>query len=253
MIEFHLQVSKLKEKYIHYFFLFLISISFLGCSSTKLSNAWDKTAHASYVAATDPLTWGSAVAAGTLYATYDDDITQHFMKNNLIDSEIDEPLRTLNSVMLYSSAVLVENDTTKEMAKRLATDFVGSAVARNTTNILNTIIKKDSPSKDRDSAIGSHHALDPFAGSALTRRNIDDMSIPLWSKYSLNTISYLSATGSAFTRVQEGGHSFADQLVSASIGNFIGLFFYEAFLGKDEFVEVSVYKNSFSLKTTWQF
>ncbi|MFT7003547.1 MAG: membrane-associated phospholipid phosphatase [Sulfurimonas sp.] len=82
------------------------------------------------------------------------------------------------------------------------------------------------------------------------------MSIPAWGKYSINTISYLSASGSALSRVQEGGHSFSDQLVNASIGNFIGVFFSEAFLSKNEtekIVEVTAYKGSFNLKTSWSF
>ncbi len=236
-----------------YLFLFILILAFSGCSTTKITHAWEKTKDATYVAATDPLTWGSAVAAGALYATYDDDITQHLIKKNLIDSEIDEPLRTLNSALLYSSALLVEDDTTMQKAKRLTTAFVGAGVARETTNTLNKSIKKSNPLKTENNAIGSHHSLDPFAQSALTRRNVDDMSIPLWSKYGLNSLSYLSAAGSAFTRVQEGGHSFADQLVSASIGNFIGLFFYEAFLAKSQELEVSIYKDSVSICTTWHF
>jgi len=236
-----------------YLFLFILILIFSGCSSTKITHAWERTKDAAYVAATDPLTWGSAVAAGALYATYDDDITQHLIKNNLIDSEVDEPLRRLNSVLLYSTALLVEDDTTMQKAKRLTTGFAGAAVARGTTNILNSSIKKDNPLKTEDNAIGSHHSLDPFAQSALTRRNVNDMSIPLWGKYSLNSLSYLSAAGSALTRVQEGGHSFADQLVSASIGNFIGLFFYEAFLAKNQELEVSIYKDSVSIYASWHF
>ncbi len=175
------------------------------------------------------------------------------MEKNVIDSKDDEILRSINSALLYSTALLVEDDDYKKRTQRFVTDLAGSATARITTSTLNTIIDKKTPSGNDDYAIGSHHALDTFTNSALTRRNVNDMSIPKWGKYSLNTISYLTASGSAFTRVQEGGHSFADQLVSASIGNFIGLFFYEAFLGQDEKVNVSLYKDSFSIKTTWQF
>ena len=232
-----------------YFILLLLT----GCSSAKLESAWERTKKASYVAVSDPLTWGSAAAAGALYATYDDDITQHFMKKNLIDSEIDEPLRIINGVTLYASALLVDNDTALERANRLATDFAGSAVAQWTTSALTHNIEKETPSGTDEYAIGSHHALDPFANSALTRRNVNDMSISNWGKYSFNALSYLSASGSAFSRVQEGGHSFADQLVSVSIGNFIGLFFYEAFLSQEEKLNISINKDYIFVKTSWSF
>jgi len=140
--------------------------------------------------------------------------------------------------------------------QRLATDWAGSTSARYTTSTLNRVIQKETPSGNDDYAIGSHHALDPFANSALTRRNVEDMSIPTWGKYTINSISYLSAAGSAFTRVQEGGHSVADQLVSVSIGNFVGLFFYEVFLGytKDiQNVQVNAGQDKFYISTSWQF
>lgn len=178
------------------------------------------------------------------------------MEHNIIDSEIDEPLRYINGITMYTTALFVENDTNKEMMQRLATDWAGSITARWTTTSLNKVIKKETPSGNDDYAIGSHHALDPFANSALTRGNVRDMSIPTWGKYTINTISYVSAAGSAFTRVQEGGHSVGDQLVSVSIGNFIGLFFYEVFIGYDKNiknVQVTANEDNFYITTNWKF
>ncbi|MGB3751741.1 MAG: hypothetical protein WA945_09260 [Arcobacteraceae bacterium] len=196
------------------------------------------------------------MGAVALYATYDDDITEHYMENNLFDSNIDERLRKINNLTMYVTALAVSDDTNIKKGQRLATNLAGSAVARGTTTALNKIIKKDIPSGDDDYAIGSHHALDPFARSALTRRNVSDMSAPLWLKYSINSLSYVSASGSAFTRVQEGGHSFADQLVSVSIGNFIGLFFYELFLvdaSNLQSIHTSFIDEKAVLSTTWSF
>ncbi len=237
-------------------FLFPIIFIFTGCSYHKLNAALNRTKEASYTAITDPLTWGSAIGATALYMTYDDDITQHYMDHNIFDSDIDETLRTINGVTMYSSAFFVKDDTTIDMTKRVLVDFTGSATARFTTTTLNTLIKKKTPSGGDDYAIGSHHALDPFANSALTRRNVRDMSIPTWGKYTINTISYLSATGSAFARVQEGGHSVADQLVSVSIGNFIGLFFYEVFIPDNKelkSIKANIDKNHFSITANWNF
>lgn len=234
----------------------LIPFLFYGCTSKQVSTAYQNTKDASWVAITDEVTWGSALGAAALYATYDDDITQHYMKDNIFDSKIDENLRTINNLTMYASALAVEKDTNEQKVKRVAVDLIGSSTARGTTTMLNKIIKKETPAGDEDYAIGSHHSLDPFAKSALTRRNVSDMSSPLWFKYSINTVSYLSASGSAFSRVQEGGHSVADQLVSASIGNFIGLFFYELFLKETnnlQSIQTSFDEDKIMLTTRWTF
>ena len=234
----------------------LVVFLFTACSSAKLSHAIQRTKYASNKAITDPMTWGSALAAASLYATYDDDITKHYMEHNIFDSNIDEPLRNINGITMYASALFIKNDTPKEMRQRIFTDWAGSATARYTTTTLNRIIKKKTPSGNDDYAIGSHHALDPFANSALTRKNVADMSIPTWGKYTINTISYVSSVGSAFTRVQEGGHSVADQLVSASIGNFIGVFFYEVFIGYNTDIKqlsVTANQDKFYITSRWSF
>jgi len=175
------------------------------------------------------------------------------MKNHPLDEEIDAPLQTINSATLYATALFVESDTMQKKGERLATDFAGSTTAKWTADALAQNIQKETPSGEDQYAIGSRHALDPFANAALARRNINDMSIPNWGKYSLNTISYLSASGSAFTRIQDGGHSFADQLVSVSVGNFIGLFFYEAFLSEEQKFNVSLKNDALFIQTNWAF
>jgi len=103
-----------------------------------------RTATASYKAAVDPLTWGSALGSGLLYATYDDDITKHFMDNNLIKSDhnADETLRTINGATLYFSALFVDKDSQDKRIARVTTNFMGSATSRIATNSLNASIKK---------------------------------------------------------------------------------------------------------------
>ena len=105
--------------------------------------------------------------------------------------------------------------------------------ARFTDTALNQTISKESPDGTHDDAIGSNHALEPFASSAMNRRNVEQMNIPTWGKYTLNTLSYTTASASALSRVQDGGHSFADQLVSVSIGNFLGIFVHDVFMLED--------------------
>jgi len=107
-------------------------------------------------------------------------------------------------------------------------------VMRQTVDALNRNIRKQTPSGGKYDAVGSHHALSPFAGAAMTRRNVRQMDVRPWTGYAIVGVNYLFAASSALGRVQGGGHSFADQLVSVTLGNFIGLFFYDAFMDETD-------------------
>jgi len=181
------------------------------------------------------------------------------MRHHIIDNknEFGEKLRFFNGFLTYATATFIDDNHTKQKIKRLSTEWVGLEIAQQTTVILNTAIHKRAPDKNSDDeydAIGSNHALVPFASSAMTRRNTQQLNIPIWGKYTINSMSYLSASGSAIIRVQEGGHSFADQLVSASIGNFIGLFIHDLFL-LDDSVEIHPFisKKSTNINLAYQF
>lgn len=209
----------------------MIAVFFLaGCSTAQLNTAWERTKTASYNAATDPVTWAPALGAAVLYPTgYDDDITDHFREHHLIDGDEDDAYRDINRFETLLTAMLVD-DEYDQKAKRLLVEFSGIEAAKQTSTFLEGHISKESPDGSHDGAIGSHHALDAFAASAMNRRNVEAMQIPVLGKYALNSISYTTAAASALSRVQDGGHSFADQLVSVSVGNFVGLFIHDLFL-----------------------
>lgn len=237
-----------------YILLSVICLSFLGCSTAQLQTAWSNTKYASYAAATDPVTWAPLATGVTLYATgADDHMTDYIMKNNRLTSENDEIYREINGIETYATALQIKDkeDTTK--LKRVIAETVGFNSAKITTNILSSAVDKENPSHTGDNAIGSHHALDPFAGSAMNRRNVAQLDIPTWGKYTLNGISYFTAASSALIRVQDGGHSLGDQLVSASIGNFIGLFFHDLLMREDTRLNVSLYSDSAYLYAGWSF
>lgn len=200
----------------------------------QLDTAWDRTKVAAYNGATDYVTWGSALSAAALYATdYDTDITDHFREHAWVKEEDDDLYRNLNQYETLLTAVLVEDSNYTIKAKRVAVELAGMGAARLTVTGLNNAIHKESPADSNNEAIGSNHALEPFASSAMNRRNVEQMDIPMWGQYALNTLSYTTASASALSRVQDGGHSFSDQLVSVSIGNFLGIFVHDVFMLED--------------------
>jgi len=209
----------------------LIALILTGCTTTQLNSGWERTKQASYNAATDYVTWVPVAASAALYATdYDTDITDYFRDHHWFGEEDDEFYRGLNNYETLSTAFLVNDPDYAQTWKRVLVEFTGLETTKQASTFLEKNIRKKSPDGTHNGSIGSHHALDHFASSAMNRRNVEQLNIPEWGKYTLNTISYTSASASALCRVQDGGHSFADQLLSASIGNFMGLFIHDLFM-----------------------
>jgi hypothetical protein len=207
-----------------------------------MKTAWKRTGTAAYNAGTDVMTWGPALAATALYGTDGDTrITAFYMDHDWANPDLIELFRDLNGLTTYVTAVLIPDDRWETKAKRLAVEWSAFAVARQTVDFLNYNFPKETPDGRDDYAIGSHHALSPFAGAAMTRRNVAQMEIAPWKGYTIVGMNYFFASASAISRVQGGGHSFADQLVSVTLGNFIGLFFHDAFMLEPEVsVEVAL-------------
>jgi len=237
------------------FILFILTIFMItGCSTSSINHAWSNTKRASYNATTDYVTWGALLSASLIYAgDCDDDITNYFMDNEILKKEDDEIYRDINGYETFLTALFIEDDSYTTKGKRVLVEAIAFKAGIEASSMLN-MIDKTSPGGSYDSSVGSLHAVSPFCGSAMTRRNVDQLSIPTWGKYTLNTISYSTATASALTRVQDGGHSFADQLVSVSVGNFIGLFFHDAFMLDDNtIISTSLNDDSTNIQLSFSY
>jgi hypothetical protein len=232
-------------KLIVYISMFLIFLVLSGCSTTHLDGAWSQAKTSSYNAVTDPMTWAPAVAATTLYLTKtDDEITEYFMDQDYIREDSRETYTHISEAITLSTALLVPDDKWETKAKRFSVEAGTYAISRQSTEALKANFTKESPNGKSNDAIGSHHAISPFAGAAMTRRNVAQLYIPNWAKNSIIGTNYFFASSYALMRVQEGGHSFADQLVSVSVGNFIGLFVHDLFMMEDKSVSMVVSQNS---------
>lgn len=213
-----------------YILLTVVSLLIAGCGGTQFKTVWSTAGEAAYNGVTDPLTPGLAFTSALLYASgYDADITHYLMEHPLVKTEDDELYRDINRYEALTTALVINDDNYTTKAKRFFLQYAILEVAKKRATLLENNITKASPDGSHYGSIGSHHSLDHFTASAINRRNVDRLEIPKWGKYSLNTLSYAAATASALTRVQDGGHYFADQVLTASIGNFTGIFFHDLF------------------------
>jgi hypothetical protein len=215
--------------------LLFLTLLLGGCSAKQRTVAWQRTKTAAVNAATDGVTWTTLGGAVFLYATpYDTKLTDYFRAHPWTSDEDNGNLaRAFNGYLTIGTAVLVPEARWEARAERVLVEAVTLRISRLASYGLESGVRKKTPDGRNEYAIGSNHALPPFTGSALTRRNVANMELPPWAGYSLVGISYLSAATSALVRVEDGGHSVGDQLISASIGNAIGLFFHDLFLLDD--------------------
>ncbi len=215
-------------------FIIFISVLLLltGCGSRALQSAYSATKKASYNTIVDYGTLIPAVGATLLYATNSDArLTKYFMENEFIEIDYDDLYRTINGYETYLTGLFIEDDTYLVKVERAVVEFTAFKVGVFIGDTLNHNIDKTSPN-GANYAIGSQHAIGPFSGAAMTRRNVQQLHISPLSRYALNTLSYSMAIASAITRVEDGGHTAADQLVSATVGNMVGIFFNDLFLLK---------------------
>ena len=244
------------QKMMTVFLLLPVLLLLNGCSAKQSTMVLQRTERAALNAVTDPVTWAPAAGAAFLYATpYDTKITDYFMEHAWTGGDENGDLaRQFNGALTIATAALVPEKKWERRVERIVVEALTLRISRLTSYALESGIHKETPDGRNDYAIGSNHALPPFAGSAMTRRNVDGLPVSKWGGYGLVGASYLSATVSALSRVEEGGHSFADQLVSASVGNFVGIFFHDLFLLKENVtVEASVLPRGSYIGVTFRY
>jgi hypothetical protein len=189
------------------------------------------------------MTYSPFLTGTTLYITnYDDDITEHFIKKNYFQyvKDNDDLLRSINKYIMYGSGLL-----TKEKTKRTIIGFSSLKLSSLSTTFLNSTIDKKTPDKTEKWAIGSNHGSEPFAASIITYKNLQSTNLNPYLKYGITGINYTLSTSIALSRVEPGGHSFGDQLINASVGNFLAIFVHDFFIVDENIMfNINLNKNS---------
>jgi membrane-associated phospholipid phosphatase len=88
----------------------------------------------------------------------------------------------------------------------------------------------------------SWHATRAAAYAGMGSRNLSAIEVNPAFRYSTQFLFTSLVAGTAWARIEAGQHYPTDVLFGAALGNFISIFFHDAFLGHDE-------KNDISLRT----
>lgn len=215
--------------------MFALALLTTACASSP-DGGPNRYSSAARSAFTDNGTWPLLVAAAALRAgDYDARLTEYAMETGKpfpSDSNvanITDQLREYIYVFPYGTALAIDEGW-GDKATRLTVDSVAFLATRQVTNQMNARVSEEYPNGNGYDSFGSHHAASPFAAAALTRRNLAEMDLPGWANVTINTTAYVMAAGSSWGRVVMGLHYPSDQLASAAAGNFVALFFHDAFL-----------------------
>jgi membrane-associated phospholipid phosphatase len=145
-------------------------------------------------------------------------------------------LRTA-SVVGYAASVLatpsgaLDGDWLLAKAQGAAVGAGAFAATAGVTTGLKSLTSRERPDGSDDESFPSGHASTAAVFGALTVRNLQSIDTSPAMRTTLEIGAGAITAGTAWARVEAGRHYPSDVLVGIALGNFMGAFFTEAFLG----------------------
>lgn len=238
--------------------LFLLCF-FCGCASTADRSGgrqWfpstAKLKRAAIDAAKRPNTWMPAVGAMALsVGDADQRLSKWASTHNPVygsperAGEASDQLRNATDVAFGATLFALAREGKFSEAgggamMAVGTELTALNIVNETTSYIKAKVGRERPFGGDYSSFPSRHTSSAFANSTLAKRNLDviDMS-PLTRSTLYYSITALSI-GTAWGRVEGNVHYPTDVLAGAALANFTTHFFYNAFLGQNSDVRVSV-------------
>jgi len=228
----------------------VLLLGLAGCSGTLPSQrGWGEDATlepgserlrwAAERAARDPGTWIPALGAILFAGSGADRRVSDWAREEepvMTDhARVSDTLRDVTDAGMFATALMTpsgpEEEVWENKSRGVGVEALAVLTTIGTTNLLKETVRREQPNGGGHSSFVSNHATEPFAHAALIRRNTDHLNLHPNAEAAVDGGFYLLAAGSAWARVEMGLHYPSDQLAGAAIGNFIALFFHDAFLG----------------------
>jgi len=197
----------------------------------------------------DPGTWAPAGAAAVIaVGGWDREISDWASKHNPIFGSKEsaatwsDRLRAASDLGMIATALSVHADEHKWRlrTKTLVVEEVGAITTSSLTSLLKSATDRLRPDGSDYESFPSGHASRAFAYCAGSRRNLEATELgPGW-RIGLTAGFETLAAGTAWARVEAQKHYPTDVLAGAALGNYVGLFLHDAFLGRSESTFVSV-------------
>jgi hypothetical protein len=208
-----------------------------------ITPGWTKIRHSAVRAAKSPQVWAPLAAAAVLQVKdWDHDVADWAADENPVfgsrgdadDASDDLRALSVGAWAVTSLATPSGKDSGRWLsakAKGLAVGLVAIGVNDGITDGLKDATDRTRPDNSGDDSLPSKHTSASAVASAMAARNVEHLDLPDWGKtglkVGLGTLPYVTG----WARVEAGKHYPSDILVGVALGNFLGIFFTDAFLG----------------------
>jgi membrane-associated phospholipid phosphatase len=241
------------------------SLSFIHCSSTKphhtwgeegtLSPGWERVGESASNAALQAETWAPLATAIVLAITGADHKIQNWASDNtpIFGSvsharDASDNLLKLSSWIYLTSVIITPSGnpiptSLLNKTKGVAVGFGAMFSTQLLTAELKTLTGRVRPDSSDSRGFPSGHTSAVATNTILTSRNIEYMGLTPWAENSLKIGLNTMTLATAWARVEGMAHYPSDVLFGAALGNFIGAFINDTFLGR--------YSENITLKTSF--
>jgi membrane-associated phospholipid phosphatase len=200
--------------------------------------SWKTLQEATWKAARHPGTWIPLIGAGIVAAGgWDPEISRWARDTTPVfgskggAQDASDSFRAAAHLAMILSALAVRRQETYwiPMLERVAMQQVGvDAIAQLNRHLIADGLPRDRPEGGNDS-FPSGHATQAFAYAAMAYQNIDCLDLPNHYRVFAITLTGLSASATAWARVEAGRHYPTDVLVGAALGNFLAILINQTF------------------------
>lgn len=213
-----------------------------GADAT-LAPGWERVGSSAARAARSPWVWAPLAGAAVLQIdSWDEEVADWATDESPVFGSVQnaedwsDGLRDA-SVLAYATSVLAapsgdfDGDWVAAKARGAAVGVGAFAATAGITSGLKSVASRERPNGADDESFPSGHASTAAVFGTLTVRNLQgiEMSSPLRTTFEIGAGAITG--GTAWARVEAGAHYPSDVLVGVALGNFMGAFFTDAFLG----------------------
>jgi membrane-associated phospholipid phosphatase len=237
--------------------LILVAMLFVGCAS-HLSNGqrwganatlrpgWERVGRAALNAALDARTLVPAAAAGVLaIGDLDDKLGDAAQRSTPIFGSRSTALSysdAMRAALIAETIVTgltapsgsVDGDWSWAKLKGLSVEGAALGITAGATQLLQEGVGRTRPDGSNDRSFPSGHASTSFAAAALASNNLAAHRFAPWVQRTLEVANTAAASSVAWARVEGNKHFPTDAFFGAALGNFLGMFIHDAFLGVPE-------------------
>ena len=213
-----------------------------GASAT-LAPGWPKIEASALNAARSPWVWGPLAGAAVLQVdSWDDEVSEWAREETPVfgsaqnAGDWSDGLRNA-AVLGYAASVLAapsgdfDGDWLAAKAQGAAVGAGAFAATAGLTAGLKTLTSRERPNGTDDDSLPSGHASTAAVFDTMTVRNLQSFDVSSGLRTTLEIGAGAITAGTAWARVEAGAHYPSDVLIGIALGNFMGAFFTEAFLG----------------------